>query len=233
MTSTETPETAEPAPPTIARPRVRVWDVPTRLVHWLLVLLIPFSWWTAESGRLEWHRWSGYTLLGLVLFRLYWGFFGSSTARFSRFVRGPRVIAGYLRGAWQATAGHNPLGALSVLGLLGLLLAQVLLGLFAIDVDGIESGPLSARVSFAAGRAAAGWHEAVFNVLMVLVALHVVAVLYYAWFRRQSLVSAMVTGSRIHDTEVAPLVTASWPRLLIGVVSSAAVTWLVAKDFQF
>src|SRR5690349_24353754 len=105
--------------------RVRVWDLPTRLVHWLLVLLVPFSWWTAESGRLEWHRWSGYGLLGLVLFRVYWGFFGSSTARFSRFVRGPRAIVAYLRGRLPASVGHNPLGALSVLALLGLLIAQI------------------------------------------------------------------------------------------------------------
>ena len=74
------------------RPRVRVWDVPVRLVHWLIVLSVAAAWWTAETGRMEWHQYSGYALLGLVSFRIYWGFFGSSTARFSQFVRGPRTI---------------------------------------------------------------------------------------------------------------------------------------------
>ena len=94
--------------------RIRVWDVPTRLVHWLVVLLVVFSWWTARSSRMEWHRWSGYTLLGLVIFRLYWGLAGSATAKFREFVSGPRVIASYLKGGWTEVPGHNPLGALSV-----------------------------------------------------------------------------------------------------------------------
>src|SRR5262245_40644327 len=127
---------------------VKVWDVPTRLVHWLMVLAVATSWWTGDTGRLEWHRWSGYTLLGLVIFRVYWGFFGSSTARFRQFVRGPREVASYLRGTWRVTPGHNPIGAWSVLALIALLSAQVVLGLFAVDVDGIESGPLSLYVSF-------------------------------------------------------------------------------------
>jgi cytochrome b len=219
-----------PAP---AAEPVRVWDVPTRLLHWLLVLLLPFSWWTAETGRLEWHRWSGYTLLGLVIFRLYWGFFGSSTARFARFLRGPGTVIGYLRGRWNVTAGHNPLGALSVIALLGLVLLQVVLGLFAVDVDGIESGPLSLYVSFQAGRAAAQWHEAVFDVLMYLVVLHVLAVLYYAIFRRQNLVGAMFSGNRRYESAVAPVQRAAWWRLIVGVVISVSLTWAVTKAFQF
>ena len=149
----------------------RVWDIPTRVVHWSFVLGLAFSWWTAETGRLEWHRWSGYTLLALVLFRVYWGFAGSSTARFRNFVRGPRAIREYLRAPPAVTVGHNPLGALSVLALLGLLLMQIVLGLFAVDVDGIESGPLSLYVSFETGRACAEWHEVVFNALLALIAL--------------------------------------------------------------
>ncbi len=155
---------------------MRVWDLPTRLVHWLMVLGVALSWWTGETGRLEWHRWSGYGLLGLVAFRIYWGFFGSSTARFRQFLRGPRTVVGYLRGAWPPAPGHNPLGALSVLALLALLAAQIVLGLFAVDVDGIESGPLSLYVSFDAGRSAAKWHGAIFNALLWLIALHIVAI---------------------------------------------------------
>src|SRR5688572_14073380 len=124
-------EDATPSPP-----RVRVWDVPVRVGHWLMVLAVGTSWWTAETGRMDWHRYAGYSMLALVSFRIYWGFFGSSTARFSQFVRGPRTIVSYLKGRWVAMPGHNPLGALSVVVLLALLLTQVALGLFAVDVDG-------------------------------------------------------------------------------------------------
>jgi cytochrome b len=222
-----------PAPAVPAAVRVRVWDLPIRLVHWLFVVLIPASWWTAETGRLEWHRWSGYALLGLLLFRVYWGFCGSSTARFSRFVRGPRAIASYLRGSWAVVPGHNPLGALSVLLLLGLLALQIALGLFAVDVDGIESGPLSEFVDFKVGRTAAGWHEVVFNVLVTVIALHVLAVLYYLWMRKQNLVGAMLSGQRSFDGAVAPLEGASALRLVAGVVLSVALTWAIATAFRF
>jgi cytochrome b len=168
-----------------------------------------------------------------VLFRVYWGFAGGSTARFRNFVRGPRSIASYLRGTWAAAAGHNPVGALSVLLLLGLLLLQIGLGLFAVDVDGIESGPLSAWVSFKAGRAAAEWHEWVFNVLMTVILLHVLAALYYLFVKRQNLIGGMVTGSRSFSSPVAPLERAPWWRLAIGVVLSAALAWATSQGFQF
>ena len=214
--------------------RIRVWDVPTRVVHWLVVLLVAFSWWTAETGRMEWHRWSGYTMLALVIFRVYWGIAGSSTARFREFVRGPRATASYLKGNWTAAPGHNPLGALSVVALLALLAAQVALGLFAVDVDGIESGPLSTYVSFEAGRTAAGWHESVFDVLTAFIALHVVAVGYYVVVRKQALVAAMVHGKRAYpEPQPQPMRSASFMRLMIGVVLAAGCTWMVARAFQF
>jgi cytochrome b len=210
-----------------------VWDLPTRVAHWWFVIGVGFSWWTAETGRLEWHRWSGYTLLGVVLFRLYWGFLGSSTARFSQFVRGPRAITSYLKGTWTAAPGHNPLGALSVLGLLGLLLLQIVLGLFAVDVDGIESGPLSLYVSFETGRLCAEWHEWVFNALMVLVLVHIIAVLYYMVFKRQNLLGAMVHGKRVYEGDMAPMTPASVLRLVVGVVLASGITWAVSQAFQF
>jgi cytochrome b len=223
-------DAASPAPPA----RIRVWDVPTRLTHWLVVLLVVFSWWTAETSRMDWHRWSGYTLLGLVIFRIYWGLLGSSTAKFSEFVRGPRAVAGYLKGGWNTAPGHNPLGALNVVALLVLLAAQVALGLFAVDVDGIESGPLSTYVSFEAGRAAAEWHETVFNLLLAFIALHIVAVIYYVFFRKQALVAAMVHGERAFPAPQPPSMRpASLLRLLIGVMFAAGFTWMVARAFQF
>ena len=223
-----------PPPSAEGAARTRVWDVPTRLTHWLLVVLVAASWWTAETGRLEWHRWSGYVLLGLLVFRIYWGFVGSSTAKFSGFVSGPKAIATYLKGGWTVSAGHNPLGALSVVALLVLLVLQITLGLFAVDIDGIESGPLSLYVSFEAGRVAASWHCDVFNVLLGLIALHLVAVAYYVFFRKQRLVAAMVHGERAYPPpQPSPMQSASVLRLVVGIVIAVAITWMVTRAFRF
>ena len=211
-------------------PRVRVWDVPVRLCHWLIVLFVAVSWWTAETKRMEWHRYSGYALLALAVFRVYWGFFGSSTARFSQFVRGPRTVVGYLQGRWAAMPGHNPLGALSVLALLGLLLTQIVLGLFAVDVDGIESGPLSTYVSFDTGRGAAHWHDTLFDALLWLIGLHVAAVLFYLLYKKENLIATMLHGMRAFPGgQAAPVQAASWLRFVAGVVLAGVLTWVITR----
>jgi cytochrome b len=213
--------------------RVRIWDVPTRLVHWLMAVLIPVSWWTADSGNLEWHRYSGFLLLALLIFRLYWGFVGSSTARFTQFVKSPRDIGGYLRTGAASSLGHNPLGALSVVALLSLLLIQITLGLFAVDVDGIESGPLSHYVSFEAGRACAQWHETVFDVLVWLIALHIAAVLFYVIFKKHNLIGAMLHGHRKYaQPPETPIRFASAIRALFGLVLAVAATWMIASGLE-
>ncbi|MGH8444523.1 MAG: cytochrome b/b6 domain-containing protein [Solimonas sp.] len=178
----------------------RVWDLPVRLTHWALVALLLFSWWSGENGELAWHRRSGYAVLVLLLFRLYWGFAGSSSARFAGFVRGPRTVAAYARRllARPATAatGHNPMGGWSVLILLAALLTQVISGLFAVDTDGLESGPLSRYVSFSTGRLFADIHGWAFDALLVLSALHIAAIVFYLVWHRQNLVGAMLGGVR-------------------------------------
>lgn len=209
--------------------KVRVWDVPTRLIHWLIVLLAGTLWWTAETGRMDWHRYSGYTLLGLVSFRIYWGFAGSSTARFGQFLRGPRAVWGYLRGQWETLPGHNPLGALSAVSLLVLLLAQIVFGLFAVDVDGIESGPWSSHVSFETGRVFAKLHHQLFTVLQVLVAVHVVAVLFYVLVKKQNLITAMFHGKREYAQDLPPVVNGSKLRLILGAIVIAAFTWYLTR----
>jgi cytochrome b len=210
--------------------RVRVWDLPTRIVHWSMVLLFAFSWWTAEKGELEWHRWSGYSLTALVLFRLYWGFFGGSTARFAQFLRGPRAVASYLRGASSVAPGHNPVGAWSVVFMLALLATQIVLGLFAVDVDGIESGPLSSLVSFDTGREAAELHETTFNVLLAVIGVHILAAFYYLAVRKQNLIGAMFTGRRTLDGAQPDLVPASIVRLIVGILIAAALTWFISRE---
>src|SRR5688500_10801689 len=138
-----------------------VWDGPTRIFHWLLAVLLGFSWWSAETYHLDWHRYSGITILGLVTFRLLWGLFGTSTSRFSHFLKGPWAVWSYARPSSNlpVPVGHNPLGGWSVVVMLLLLAVQVVSGLFAVDIDGIESGPLSHLVDFDQGRTASGIHE--------------------------------------------------------------------------
>jgi cytochrome b len=217
--------------------RRRVWDLPTRLTHWALVLLVPFCWLTAENGLMELHRYGGYAVLGLVVFRIFWGFAGASTARFSGFVRGPAAVFGYMRTlsarAPGGTLGHNPLGALSVLALLAALIAQVSFGLFAVDVDGLESGPLSHFVDFDTGRAFAELHEISFNVLVALIGLHLAAVAFYLVYKRENLIRPMVTGWR-EMAQSAPAVRFSPAWLaLVGAALAAGLAWFIAQGLRF
>lgn len=209
---------------------VRVWDWPVRLTHWLFVFCIAVSWWSAEQHAMDWHRYSGYALLGLLIFRIYWGFAGSSSARFSRFLRGPRELIAYLRESREAhrDAGHNPLGGWSVAAMLALMLAQVVLGLFVSDVDGLESGPLSHLVSFDTSRTLAEIHEIVFNLILALSALHVAAILFYLLVKRDNLVSAMLTGKRSNVKMTAMTPVPAW-RVIPGVVLASGIVWWVAS----
>lgn len=178
----------------------RVWDLPTRLAHAALIALFAFSWWSGENGELAWHRASGYAILTLLLFRLGWGFAGSTTARFASFLRGPRAVLAYasqlFRRPGTRSVGHNPMGGWSVLAMLALLLLQTATGLFAVDTDGLESGPLSHFVSFGTGRGFAAVHGWCFDGLLVLIGLHLAAVLFYLAYKRDNLVAAMVGGYR-------------------------------------
>lgn len=215
--------------------RIKLWDGPVRIVHWLLVILIAFSWWSSED-HLNWHRWSGYAIIGLVLFRIYWGFAGGGAARFASFVKGPKAIAAYAakigRRDVATTPGHNPLGAISVLALLAVLLVQVGTGLFVVDIDAFEGGPLSDRVSYDTGRALAEIHELSFRALQALVVLHVGAVLFYAIWKRTNLIGPMITGQRTLPTDPGFKGAPLW-RLAAGVVLAAAIAWALSKGLRF
>lgn len=212
--------------------RIKLWDLPLRLVHWSLAVLLAALWWTWNSGRTELHEQLGYITLGVLLFRLYWGLFGSETARFSNFVKGPRHIAAYLRGEPTASTGHNPLGALSVLALLGLMIVEVGFGLFTQDVDGIEAGPLATYVSYETADWARGWHSLLFDVILAAVAMHVLAILFYLVVKRDNLVGPMVTGRKTFEREVKTPRMGSMGNAVVGVVASAAIAWLVSKGFK-
>lgn len=174
--------------------RQRIWDLPTRLFHWALAGAVTAATVTGKIGGewIEWHGRSGLFILGLVIFRLLWGFIGSPTARFANFVRGPAAIRAYLRGQWQGI-GHNPLGALAVLALLGLSAAQVVSGLFAND-DITFQGPLAALISKDDSDHARALHTLVFYALSAVVGLHLAAIAFYTRVKKQSLVRPMLTG---------------------------------------
>lgn len=210
-----------------------IWDVPTRLTHWLFVGCVAFSWWTAEERLMDWHRYSGYTLLGLLLFRIYWGFAGSSTARFASFLSGPRAVLDYFklpRERRVGIIGHTPIGSWSVLALLLAMIVQVTLGLFSTDIDGLESGPLSHLVSFDGGRAFAEAHELSFDVLIVLIAAHVVAILFYLFYDRNDLARPMLSGRKRIAGEVAGMKRAPAWRLWTGVALATLVVWIIVKE---
>jgi cytochrome b len=177
------------------RTGTRVWDLPTRLFHWTLVVLIAFSIVTVKLGGLwmDWHMRSGYTILALVLFRILWGFAGSRYARFSTFVHPPSTILEYLRGSISHGAGHTPLGGLSVLAILAMLLLQSSTGLFSNDGNFTE-GPLARLVSSATGERLSTVHRLGEWAIYVLVGMHVAAIAYYTLLRKAVLVRPMVTG---------------------------------------
>jgi len=204
-----------------------VWDLPVRLVHWLLAALIGFSWWSVTNHHTDWHIWSGCAILTLLIFRILWGFVGSSTARFASFVRGPRALADYLRGKWTGI-GHSPLGALSVIAIFLALAVQVALGLIAQDEDGIYAGPLSRLVSSAASDRARDFHELWFNVILALIVLHVAAIVYYR-LRGRKLTMPMITGRAALDPGTASMRRGKWWAALLCLAAGIAVTrWIIA-----
>lgn len=219
-----------PAPATPPAVKVAVWDLPVRLFHWALVGLVGFSWWSAKNEQLEWHMYSGYAILSLIIFRVLWGVVGSSTARFANFVRRPREVIAYIRNsrAWAAI-GHNPLGALSVLAMLVVLKLQVATGLINADDDGLIEAPLAKFTSLESADFVHDLHETLFNILLALIALHVAAVLFYRFVLDKKLIKPMITGRTDHAPDAAPMRPGKWWVALLCLLAGIATTrWLIA-----
>ncbi|MGC9456508.1 MAG: cytochrome b/b6 domain-containing protein [Halothiobacillaceae bacterium] len=215
---------------------LRVWDLPTRLFHWVLFAAVTTSFLSMyATNATSVHAWSGYTIMTLILFRLLWGFVGTQTARFTDFVPGPRRLIAYLRHGegGQIRLGHNPLGALSVLALLASLTVQWATGLFA-DDDIFFSGPLASLVSSDTRRLLTAIHHNNANVLIGLIALHVSAIAFYALFKRQNLVGPMFTGRRCLKPDERPdrkdITFAPWWKFILGAAIAIAITaWVVNR----
>jgi cytochrome b len=183
--------------------RFRLWDLPTRIFHWALVLCVIGSFITVNIGgnAMVWHGRTGVAVVGLLAFRLVWGVAGSTYARFAQFVRGPGAIKDYLQGRWQGE-GHNPLGALSVLALLGTLSLLVATGLFANDDIAFE-GPLYALVGKELSDRVVGIHRLIEPVIMLLVFAHLAAIVFYTRVKKQDPVKPMITGWKTGAGETA------------------------------
>lgn len=209
---------------------VRVWDVPTRLFHWLLLVCVGalFATGLTGGGWILWHERIAYFTIGLLLFRLIWGLVGGRTARFADFVRGPSAILRYVKTGASPTLGHNPLGALSVLALLAALLVQGATGLI-IDDEIATQGPLAHKVPSAWVSLATTIHRINKWVIGVLVAMHVLAILYYQFVRKERLVRAMISGVKEVDPSQAQPDVERKPiaALVVALVVVAFVYWLV------
>lgn len=213
--------------------KILVWDLPTRLFHWLLVAAVAGAWISGEKEAFDWHMRFGYLALGLILFRILWGLIGSETARFSSFLRGPRDIAHHVAelrapGRLAPHVGHNPLGALAVVGLLALVGIQAASGLFTSD-GVLTDGPLVAHVSGRVAALARTIHLNNFNILLAIIALHVLAIFAYAGLKRLDLVRPMVTGRlAVSDDVAAPRIVSLVRALIVAAISMAAIWGLVS-----
>lgn len=216
--------------PDVPRKRVPIWDLPTRIFHWLLVPLLIGMWYTSQDVMtMKWHMWLGYTLLSLLLFRIIWGVMGTRSSRFSNFLAGPVTVYRYLRNLFRgkspAYVGHNPLGGWSVMLMLGLLLFQGISGLFANDQI-FTRGPFARMVSSSTSDTLTRLHQSNFDLLLIVIGIHVLAVALYWLIKRDNLVGPMITGRKwVAPGEASGVRFASlwWALVVLGV--SAAGVW--------
>lgn len=217
--------------------QTRVWDMPVRIFHWLLLLLLGVSWYTGKDGGLDemtWHMWSGYAVLALVLFRIAWGVIGSTTARFGHFLYGPgetmRYAALLARRRPRHYPGHTPLGGWMIAVMLVCLLVQAGSGLFASD-DIFAEGPLVSWVTGQTSEWLTTIHKWNFEVLLVLAGLHVAAVLFYALVLRRNLVKAMITGYKpLPPGTPPPSLRFASPIIAAAIVGASATgVWLLVR----
>jgi cytochrome b len=203
-----------------------VWDIPTRLFHWLLVACIFGQWLTAEilENAIQWHFYIGYFTLGLILFRVFWGIIGTHYARFSQFIKGPVAVLKYAatlpKANSPAHAGHNPMGGWMVIAMMLLIAVQGISGLFITD-DIFSNGPYYDAVSESTRDLMSFIHHKGFNIILAAVVLHIVAIAFYTRFKKQHLVPAMIHGKK--ETAEAGI---SSSRLLLAIIV-ALVTALI------
>lgn len=209
--------------------KIKLWDLPTRICHWTLAAAVAGAFVTQAVGgnAMVWHGRFGLAVLGLVVFRLVWGFAGSTYARFASFLRGPTAVRAYLQGRWQGV-GHNPLGAFSVLALLALMTWLACTGLFAND-DISFNGPLYALADKDLSDTITALHTGAEPVLILLVALHVGAIAFYARVKKQNLLLPMLTGWKNDAPADAESAKGGGPvALLVALVIAGTAVWVAS-----
>jgi len=206
-----------------------VWDLPLRIFHWLLVGSLLASWITAQVGYdvRQYHVWLGFWMIGLLTFRLVWGFVGPRHARFASFFPRPRLLVAHvrdsIRGDDRQSAGHNPAGSLMVFALLILIAAQAISGLF-VDDDIFYAGPYARTASESLADFMSTVHHNAINFVLALVAVHIAAVVYFSVMRKQGLIRAMLTGRKSADVVSAQEeISGSRIRLAITIVILVAI----------
>jgi cytochrome b len=223
---------AHPAPLSACPGRVRVWDVPIRLFHWAVVMLVIAAYVTWQLNWMDWHARCGYAVLALALFRVSWGFFGSETAQFRRFLAPPRAAVRHLLLAFHREpdhqAGHNPAGGWMVLLLVLLLLGEALSGLYVAN-EVADQGPLSALTPAPIANAITALHSILWDALLAAVVLHLLAILVYAAAKGHNLVRPMITGWKPLPAGVRPPRMAGSVRAAILLGCSALATALLAR----
>lgn len=221
--------------------RLRIWDLPTRLFHWLLVACIVGLVVTAKLGgnAMEWHLRLGHAVLGLLVFRILWGVGGGYWSRFSTFVPTPKRLLRYLQGQGTARdhAGHNPLGALSVIAMLLVIALQVGTGLIS-DDEIAFAGPLVRFVSYDTIAWATVWHKGWGQwLLYAVIALHVAAIAFYTLVRKEKLIAAMVHGDKTDQPQDLPASTDGWraivPALFFVAAAAVLAYWVWTRAASF
>jgi cytochrome b len=222
---------------------VKVWDLPTRLFHWSLVTVFAFQYITVEllDDAMQLHFYGGYVALGIILFRIIWGFVGTYHARFSHFIYSPNEAFSYLKesakGNAQTYLGHNPLGGYSVLAILAVMLTQATSGLFMTD-DIFLDGPYYGVFSDSIDDIMNFLHHNAITLMYALIALHLAAIIWYSVKKKQKLVPAMLHGNKPSDTNSAQAskgglqsasVATPWIRFMFVVLIVAAAVYLLVE----
>jgi cytochrome b len=218
---------------------IHVWDLPHRLFHWLLVAAVAGAYITAKMGGdlMDWHGRIGIFIVGLWVFRIVWGFIGSTHSRFVSFFPTVSRIVSYLQGRWQGL-GHNPLGGLFVFALLIILALQVGTGLFANDDIAFE-GPLFELADKTFSDQMTRWHNISFNALLALIAFHLAAIIFYRWVKKNNLVGPMLTGKKqvpkaLLASDIRASVTPIRPmRFILSLAISCTVVWSISGGVSY
>jgi len=217
--------------------KLYIWDFPTRLFHWLLVIAISSQYITAEllDDAIQWHFYGGYFILGLLIFRLLWGFWGAYYAKFSQFIVSPqralRYSTTFTKSNYQPSLGHNPLGAYSIIFILSILLTQSISGLFITD-DIFHNGPYYNAVGDNTQDVMNWLHNQGFKAVWAFLALHIGAMFVYKFAKNQNLVVSMFTGYKQHKDKISATPTHNhWLKFVLFACLSALIVYLIVVTF--